>query len=44
MDFTAMTGAVDATTIVAALLAIGAVLILPKATAWGVRTVKGLVR
>ena len=44
MDFTAMTGAVDATTIVAGLLAIGAVLILPKAAAWGVRTIKGLVR
>lgn len=44
MDFTSMTGAVDAATIVTALLAIGAVLILPKAAAWGVRTVKGLVR
>lgn len=44
MDFSAMTSAVDAGTIVTALLAIGAVLILPRAAAWGVRTVKGLVR
>ena len=44
MDFTAMTAAINAGTIVTALLAIGAILILPKAAAWGIRTVKGLVR
>jgi hypothetical protein len=44
MDFTSLTGAVDASTIVTALIAIGAVLVLPKAAAWGVRTIKGLIR
>lgn len=44
MDFSSLTSAVDATTVVAAIMAIGAVLVLPKAAAWGVRTVKGLIR
>lgn len=44
MDFTAISSAVDAATIVTALLAIGAVLVLPRATKWGVRQVLSLVR
>lgn len=44
MDFSTMTGAVNATTVVAGILAIGAVLVLPKVAAWGVRTIKGLIR
>lgn len=44
MDFSSLTGAVDATSVVAGILAIGAVLVLPKAAAWGVRTIKNLIK
>lgn len=44
MDFSTITGAVDGASIVTGLLAVGAVLVLPKVAAWGVRTIKGLIR
>lgn len=44
MDFSTLTGAVDGAAVVTAILAIGAILVLPKVAAWGVRTVKGLIR
>jgi hypothetical protein len=41
MDFTAITAAIDATTIVAALSAIAAIKILPGVTKWGYNKVIG---
>jgi len=39
MDFTAILAAADATTIIAAILAMGAIKILPNVTRWGVNKV-----
>ena len=44
MDFTALTAAIDATTIVAALTAIAAVKILPNVAKWGYNKVISWVR
>lgn len=44
MDFSTITGAVDATTIVAAILAMGAIKILPNVARWGVNKVVGFFR
>ncbi len=44
MDFTAITSAVDATTIVAAISAIAAVKILPGVAKWGFNKVIGWFR
>lgn len=44
MDFSDITGAISATAVVAGILAVGAVLVLPRVAAWGVRTIKGLIR
>jgi hypothetical protein len=44
MDFTAITAAIDATTIVTALSAIAAVKILPGVTKWGYNKVIGWFR
>lgn len=44
MDFTAITSAVDATTIVAGLTAIAAVKILPNVARWGYNKVIGWIR
>lgn len=44
MDFTSVVSAVDATTIVAGIASIAAVLILPRVAKWGFRTVIGMVR
>lgn len=44
MDFTDITGAIDATTIVVALTAIAAIKILPGVTRWGYNQVIGWFR
>ena len=44
MDFTNITAAVDATTIVAALTAIAAIKILPGVARWGYNKVIGWIR
>lgn len=44
MDFTDITAAIDATTIVAALTAIAAVMILPNVAKWGYNKVISWVR
>lgn len=44
MDFTAVTSAVDATTIVTAIAAIAAIKILPGVARWGFNTVIGWFR
>jgi len=44
MDFTAVTSAVDATTIVAAIAAIAAIKILPGVAKWGFNKVIGWFR
>ncbi len=44
MDFSGITGAVDATTIVAALTAIAAIKILPGVAKWGYNKVIGWFR
>lgn len=43
MDFSDITGAVDAASIVAGILAIGAVVMLPRVAAFGVRWLKRMV-
>jgi hypothetical protein len=44
MDFSGITSAIDATTIVAALTAIAAVKILPNVAKWGYNKVIGWIR
>lgn len=44
MDFTTMTSAVDFAAIGVAVLAIGALMIVPKAVAYGARKVLGFIR
>ena len=39
IDFTAVTGAVDATTVVTAIVAMGAIMILPSVAKWAVKKV-----
>ncbi len=43
MDFSALTGAVDATAVVAAIMAIGAIMILPVVARWGAKKVIGMI-
>ncbi|EPR17568.1 hypothetical protein M527_16030 [Sphingobium indicum IP26] len=43
-DFTSLTGAVDATTLVTGLLAVGAIMIAPRLARMGIRWINGGVR
>lgn len=43
MDFSPVYAAVDATAVVAGVLAIGAIVMAPRVAAWGVRTLKRMV-
>lgn len=44
MDFSTLTSAVDVSTVTTAILAIGAIMILPNVARWGVRKVVGFFR
>lgn len=44
MDFTTLTAAVDFDTVVTAIIAIGAVVMLPQVAKAGVRAIKSMVR
>ena len=44
MDFSAITAAVDFSTVGAALIAIAALMMVPKVVGWGARKVLGFVR
>lgn len=43
-DFSSLTGAVDFATVVTAILALAALMMLPKVASWGARKVLGFIR
>jgi hypothetical protein len=43
-DFTSLTSSVDFSTVITAVLAIGAVIMLPKVAVWGTRKVLAMVK
>ena len=43
-DFTTLTAAVDFSTVVTAVIAIGAIIMVPKVAVWGTRKVLAMVR
>lgn len=44
LDFSTLTGSVDFSTVVTALLAIAALMMLPKVASWGAKKVLGFIR
>lgn len=43
MDFSALTGAIDVSTVATAIIAVGALIIVPRVAAFGVRWIKRMI-